>query len=130
MSVQLSSSNNKIRTIVYCRSKIGSQDELDIQKERLSAYAKANGMTITNTFLENGEMDALTYSSFRLRAKYREFDVLLIIGLEVLGNSPIEITQEVNFLAENGVKVLSINDGEINSETLPKLIRKNFRFVK
>ena len=130
MSFQLSSSINKIRTIVYCRSKIGSQDELDIQNERVSAYAKANGMTITNTFLDNGEMDALTYSSFRLRAKYREFDVLLIIGLEVLGNSPIEITQEVNFLAENGVKVLSINDGEINSETLPKLFRKNFRFVK
>ena len=36
---------------------------------------------------------------------------------------------EVNFLTENGVKVVSIKDGELNAETLPLLFRKLFRLV-
>ena len=75
-------------------------------------------------------MDALTYNNLRLQAKYREFDVLVVPELEVLGNSPIEITHEVNFLAENGVKVVSVKDGELNVETLPNAFRKGFRLVK
>lgn len=68
--------------------------------------------------------------SLRLRAKYREFDILLVAELEVLGNSPIEITNEINYLAENGIKVLSLKDGELNGEALPVAFRKNFRLVK
>ena len=80
--------------------------------------------------MESGTMDSLTYHSLRLRAKYREFDILLVAELEVLGNSPIEITQEINYLVENGIKVLSLKDGELNGETLPVAFRKNFRLVK
>ncbi len=36
---------------------------------------------------------------------------------------------EVNFLTENGVKVVSVKDGELNAETLPLLFRKLFRLV-
>ena len=53
----------------------------------------------------------------------REFDVFVVPELEVLGNSPIEITHEVNFLTENGVKILSLKDGELNVETLPMIFR-------
>lgn len=121
-------SNEKLKkAILYCRSVAGDRAELQTQSETLNVYAKANGLSAIRTILESGKMDALTYSNFRLQAKYREFDVLLVPELEVLGNSPIEITCEVNFLAENGVKVVSIKDGELNAETLPLIFRKMFR---
>ena len=37
---------------------------------------------------------------------------------------------EVNFLTENGVKILSLIDGELNVETLPMIFRRGFRLVK
>ena len=75
-------------------------------------------------------MDALTYHNLRLQARYHEFDELLITELVVLGNSSIEVTEEIRFLVENGVKVLSLKDGELNIETLPSAFRKNFRLAK
>ena len=120
----------KEKAILYCLSVAGNRAELQNQSEALTEYAKAIGLSVIRTILENGTIDALTYNNFRLQAKYREFDVLLVPKLEVLGNSPIEITHEVNFLAENNVKVISIKDGELNAETLPSTFRKGFRLVK
>ncbi len=120
----------KEKAILYCRSVTGNSAELQNQSEALTEYAKANGLSAIRTILESGTIDALTYNNFRLQAKYREFDVLLIPELKVLGNSPIEITHEVNFLSENGVKVISIKDGELNAETLPSAFLKSFQFAK
>ncbi len=118
------------KAILYCRSVAGNRAELQSQREVLTEYAKANGLLPIRTILESGTMDALTCNNFRLQAKYREFDVLLVTELDVLGNSPIEITHEVKFLNENNVKVISIKDGELNAETLPSTFRKGFRLVK
>lgn len=123
-------SNEKVKkAILYCRSVAGDRAELQSQSEALTIYAKANGLLVIRTILESGKMDTLTYNNLRLWAKYREFDVLIVPDLEVLDNSPIEITHEVNFLTENGVKVVSIKDGELNAETLPSTFRKSFRIV-
>ena len=130
MNNQVVSQETAKKAILYCRSVAGNRAELQSQSEALSVYAKANGLSAIRTILESGKMDALTYNSLRLQAKYREFDVLIVPELEVLGNSPIEITHEVNFLTENGVKVVSIKDGELNAETLPNTFRKGFRLVK
>lgn len=127
MNVQ-SEKNTGTRTIVYCRS--DARADLQRQEEKILSYAKAQGYTVTETFMESGTMDSLTYHSLRLRAKYHEFDILLVAELEVLGNTPIEITHEINYLAENGIKVLSLKDGELNCEMLPVVFRKNFRLVK
>lgn len=118
------------RAIVYCRALVGNEEELSRQEKSVSEYAEMQGYDVKETFLESGERtDSLTYHSFRLRAKYREFDILLISALATLGNGAIEITHEVNFLNENGVKVVSINDGELNAETLPQTFRKGFCLV-
>lgn len=130
MNNQVVSRETAKKAILYCRSVAGDRAELQSQSEALNVYAKANGLSAILTILESGKMDALTYSNLRLQAKYREFDVLIVPELEVLGNSPIEITHEVNFLTENGVKVVSIKDGELNAETLPNTFRKGFRLVK
>ena len=120
----------KEKAILYCRSVAGNRAELQSQSEALTEYAKANGLSAIRTILESGTMDALTYNNLRLQAKYREFDVLVVPELQVLGNSPIEITHEVKFLNENNVKVISIKDGELNAGTLPCTFRKGFRLVK
>ncbi len=130
MNNQAVSKETAKKAILYCRSVAGDRAELQNQSEALSIYAKATGLSAIRTILESGKMDALTYNNLRLQAKYREFDVLIIPELEVLGNSPIEITHEVNFLIEHGVKVVSIKEGELNAETLPNTFRKGFRLVK
>ena len=117
------------KAILYCRSVMGDRAELQSQSEVLTEYAKANGLSEIRTILESGKMDALTYNNLRLQAKYHEFDVLVVPELKVLGNSPIEIAHEVNFLTENGVSVVSIKDGELNAETLPSTFRKDFRII-
>ncbi len=129
MNNQVVSRETAKKAILYCRSVAGDRAELQSQSEALSVYAKANGLTAIRTILESGKMDALTYNNLRLQAKYREFDVLIVPELEVFGNSPIEITHELNFLIENGVKVVSIKEGELNAETLPLLFRKIFRLI-
>lgn len=115
------------RAILYCRSVKGNYADLQSQSKVLSNYAKANELLVVRTYLESGTMDALTYNNFRLQAKYHEFEVLIVPELEMLGNSAIEITEEVSFLIENGVKVMSIKDGELNADTLPTLFRKLIR---
>ncbi len=116
----------KTRAILYCRSAKGDNSELQEQKEVLDNYAKANGLAVVRTYIESGTMGALTYHNLRLQARYHEFDELLITELAVLGNSSIEITEEISFLVASGVKVLSLKDGELNVETLPNLFRKYF----
>ncbi len=120
----------KEKAILYCRSATGNRAELQSQSEALTEYTKANGLSAIRTILESGTMNALTYNNLRLQAKYREFDVLVVLEIEVIGNSPIEITHEVKFLNENNVNVISIKDGELNAETLPSTFRKDFRLVK
>ena len=130
MEKQAASEGRETRVILYCRSVNGDNGELQKQKNLLDDYAKANGLVVVRTYMESGTMGALTYNNLRLQARYHEFDELLITELAVLGNSSIEITEEISFLVASGVKVLSIKDGELNVETLPSLFRKNFRLNK
>lgn len=127
MRNQVGNKESKKRAILYCRSANGNNVELQRQKDVLDEYAKVKGCVVIRIYLESGTMGALTYKSLRLQAKYHEFDELLITELAVLGNSPIEITEEVSHLAESGVRVMSIKDGELNVETLPSVFRKYFR---
>lgn len=118
------------RTILYCRSANGDNTDLQKQKDLLDEYAKANGFVVVCTYMESGTMGALTYKNLRLQARYHEFDELLITELAVLGYSSIEITEEISYLVENGIRVMSIKDGELNVKTLPSVFRKNFRLAK
>ncbi len=127
MKNQVAREGSETRAILYCRSAKGNNSELQEQKDLLDEYVKENGLMVARTYLESGTMSTLTYSNLRLQARYLEFDELLITELAVLGNSSIEITEEVGHLVESGVKVLSLKDGELNIETLPSVFRKNFR---
>ena len=127
MKDRIAKEGNKTRAILYCRSANGYNSELQEQKDVLDNYAKANGLAVVRTYIESGTMGTLTYNDLRLQARYHEFDKLLITELAVLGNSSIEITEEISYLVDSGVKVLSLEDGELNVETLPNVFRKYFR---
>ena len=127
MKEQIAKEWDKTRAILYCRLANGDHSELQEQKDVLDDYAKAKGLAVVCTYIESGTMGALTYHNLRLKARYHEFDELLITELAVLGNSSIEITEEISFLVANKVKVLSLKDGELNVETLPHVFRKYFR---
>lgn len=128
MNNQVGNKEREMKVILYSRSANGNNAELRKQKEVLDEHVKANGLTVFRTYLESGTMSALTYNNLRLQVKYHEFDELLITELAVLGNSSIEITKEVGFLVEKGERVISIKDGELNVEILPKVFRKYFHF--
>ena len=115
---------------MYCRSANGDNTELQEQNDELDYYAKEKELAVVRNYMERGTMGALTYSNLRLQARYHEFDELLITELAVLGNSSIEITEEISYLVGNGIKVQSIKDGELNIETLPSLFRRYFRLAK
>ncbi len=127
MKNQLASKVRELRSILYCRAANGDNTELQGQKNVLDDYVKTNGLAVVRTYMESGTMGVLTYNNLRLQAKYHEFDELLITELTVLGNSSIEITEEISYLTKNGVKVVSLKDGELNIETLPSVFRKYFR---
>lgn len=129
MNEQVLRSNAAKRAIAYCCAMTGDCSEAQAQESELRTYAESNGMRIFVTHHASVRMESFTYRDLRLRAKYREFDVLLISELDALGNSPIEITHEINFLNENGVKVVSVKEGELNAETLPQIFRGKFRLV-
>ncbi|MDE7071605.1 MAG: recombinase family protein [Clostridia bacterium] len=130
MKYQIAKEDNKTRAILYCRSAKGDNTELQEQKVLLDEYVKENKLVVVRTYMESGTMGELTYHNLRLQAKYHEFNELLITELSVLGNSSIEITEEISFLVASGVKVLSLKDGELNVETLPSVFRKCFRLNK
>lgn len=130
MTEQVLRNEEARRAIAFCCAPAGDMSGMQRQNEILSKYAKENRMEIGVTFNSNTRMDSFVYRSLRLRAKYREFDVLLIAELDMLGNSPIEIMHEINFLNENGVKAISVKDGELNSTSLPVLFRRMLRLLK
>lgn len=127
MKNQVARERREARVILYCRSAKSDNLELQEQKNVLDGYAKANGLVVVCNYMESGTMSTLTYNNLRLQAHYHEFDELLITELAVLGNLSIEITEELSYLLGNGIKVLSIKDGELNIETLSSLFRKRFR---
>lgn len=129
MREQIAKEGNKTRTILYCRSAKGDESELQEQKVLLDEYFKENELAVVRTYMESGTMGTLTYNDLRLQAWYHEFDELIITELAVLGNSSIEITEEISCLVDSGVKVLSLEDGELNVETLPRVFRKYFRHI-
>ena len=76
----------QLKAVVYCRGNM--QNELDLQKEELSLYAKNNGYHIVRTITEFGDLDDMTWRTLRLMARYREYNILLLDTLDVLNTSP------------------------------------------
>ncbi len=118
----------QLKAVVYCRG--NTQKELNLQYEKLRIFAKRNGYHIVRTITEFGNLDDMTWRTLRIMARYREYDILLIDTLDVLNTSPEDITEEIRYLSQNGVSVVSIKDGDISIDNLPDLFRKRLKIIK
>ncbi len=118
----------QLKAVVYCRG--NTQKELNLQYEKLRIFAKRNGYHIVRTITEFGALDDMTWRVLRIMARYREYDILLIDTLDVLNTSPENITEEIRYLSQNGVSVLSIKDEDISVDNLPDLFRKRLKIIK
>ena len=118
----------QLKAVVYYRG--NTQKELNLQYEELRTFAKRNGYHIVRTITEFGRLDDMTWRTLRLMARYREYDFLLLDTLDVLNTSPENITEEIRYLSQNGISVVSIKDGTITTEKLPELFRKRFKVIK
>ncbi|MBQ3495207.1 MAG: recombinase family protein [Clostridia bacterium] len=67
--------------------------------------------------------------NFRQMARYDECDVILVENFDVLDFSPDVTTEEIKYLNERGVKIVSVDEGEITPDKLPDLYRKRFKVI-
>ena len=118
----------QLKAVVYCRE--NTQKELNLQYEKLRTYAEDKRYRIVRAITEFGNLDDMTWRTLWIMARYRVYDVLLIDTLDVLNNSPENITEEIRYLSANCVSVVSITDGTISTENLPELFRKRFKIIK
>lgn len=118
----------QLKAVVYCRG--NTQTELNLQYEKLQTFAERNAYHIVRTISEFGNSDDMTWRTLRLMARYREYEILLIDTLDVLNTSPENIMEEIRYLSQNGISIVSIKDGTITTENLPELFRKRFKVIK
>ena len=62
-------------------------------------------------------------------ARYDECDVILVKNFEIFGFAPDVAIEEIKYLNEYGVKVVSVDEGELTPDKLPELYRKQFKVI-
>lgn len=117
------------RAVLWCRSDVGNKEDLALQNQVLSFYCKEQGMKTVRTIIEYGKADILKLRNFRQMAKYDECDVILVKNFEIFGFASDVTIEEIKYLNENGVKVVSVDEGELTPEKLPELYRKQFKVI-
>lgn len=100
-------------------SKILEKLELNVIKT-IESYGKS----------ETYSVYSIALSSIRRHAVWRDYEYLLVPTINIFGRTPIEITEEIKFFENNGVKVISLSEGEISVENLPLVFRRQFKVIK
>lgn len=122
----------KANAAVLCRSETGCKEDLTHNEQVLSFYAKEKGYAVTRVYREygDGEMSGRTsLRDFRRMAKYGEIQAIFLPELNTFGDNPECVTEEIRYLTEYGVKVISLKDGELTTDRLPALFRSQFRVI-
>lgn len=114
------------RYVTMCRCETANKAEINRQEQVLEEFVKHEGGSIVRSFIEYGSADILKLRTLRAMAIDGAFDTLLFEKLEVFGYAPDEVREEVKFLNEHGVKVVSITEGELSPEDVSFLFRKQF----
>ena len=115
------------KVVLLCRSECGNKEELLQQMNKLVAYAKAKEWKVDKIYSLTGKMGGITLWDLRLKAKYREYDYLLIDNFDIFSMPPDESMEEVRFLIENGVEIRTLSGETLTCENLPTLFRNRFK---
>ncbi len=123
------------RAILLLRSVMGKNKDFTQQREFFSSIITQLDLEIYREI----EATCRNYSdsegiivlgTIRRHAIWRDYEYLLIPTINIFGRTPIEITEEIKFLENNGVKVISLSEGEISVENLPLVFRRQFKVIK
>ncbi len=117
------------RAVLWCRSEMGNTEDLTRQNQVLSFYCKERDITEVRTILEYGKADILKLRNFRQMARYDECDIILVENFEVFGFAPDVAREEIKYLNGQGVKIVSVAEGELTPDNLPELYRKQFKVI-
>ena len=115
------------RAVLLCRSESGNREELLEQMDSLSLYAKKQEWKVEKIYSLTGKMGGITLWDLRLKAKYKEYDYLLMDNFDVFAMPPDESMEEVRFLIENGVEICTLSGETLTCESLPTLFRNRFK---
>lgn len=123
------------RAILLVRSVMGKNKDFAQQREVFSSIINRLGLTIYREIEAacrnyTDREGAIVLGTIHRHAVWRDYEYLLVPTIYIFGRTPIEITEEIKFLDENGVKVISASEGEISVENLPPIFRKQFRIIK
>lgn len=115
------------KAVLLCRSESGDKGELLTQTDRLYAFAEKMGWKIEKIYSLTGKMGGITLWDLRLKARYKEYDYLLIDNFDVFSMPPDEAMEEVRYLIENGVEIRTLSGETLTCESLPALFRQRFK---
>ena len=118
------------KVVLLCRSECGNKEELLQQMNKLVAYAKAKEWKVDKIYSLTGKMGGITLWDLRLKAKYREYDYLLIEKFDVFTMPPDECIEEVKFLRDNGVEIRMLSGETLTCESLPTLFRSRLKLIR
>jgi site-specific DNA recombinase len=104
---------------VRCSSQIQitNGDGLDIQKERIRAWCKYQGIALREVIADAGISGATTENrpgfkrAMRAALEGAERSVLVVYALDRLGRSALDVQEVLAVLLDAGVRVVSIKDG-------------------
>ena len=118
------------KAVLLCRAEDGNSEELSRQMKELSSYAKESKWKVEKTYLLTGELGGITLWDLRLKAKYREYDYLLIEKFDVFTMPLDECIEEVKFLRDNGVEIRMLSGETLTCESLPTLFRSRLKLIR
>lgn len=123
------------RAILLLRSETGNPKDFMQQRKSFSKILEKLELYVIKTIESYGKSEtysvySIALSSIRRHAVWRDYEYLLVPTINIFGRTPIEITEEIKFLENNGVKVISLSEGEISVENLPLVFRRQFKVIK
>lgn len=110
----------KQRTRVAIYARVSTQDQhLEQQIAGLRAEAKFRGWTVSAIYKEKRSTRAFrpALTEMLSRAMMRRHDAILVWRLDRLGRSLVELVGNVERLVEQGVVVVSVKDGALDTTT-------------
>lgn len=106
--------NNKRKVAIYCR--VGKEQELEIQKQEeiLKKHCELNGYEVYKSYIDVGysanDCTRPGYNAMLEDMILRNFDLILVINLDRLCRSIIELEKLISFTKKYNCSINSIND--------------------
>lgn len=106
---------HKKRAWIYCRVATETPDafELQMQQERLNAYAEKQQFEVVDTIAEYAKGVSLMRNGIAKISRAAEqglMDVLLVSSINRLGRTPQEVYEYILWLRSHSVCVVSMSD--------------------